>query len=262
MEHLEVVIFDEVDDYKEKIKGLTFRQWIFSGLAMLVVIPTYLLVPKYLGISKDITSYIVMLEAAIIGFFGFIKIHNLDAEQIVPYWYRHYFIYSKPIKYITDKQWEEEHTKDKKKVNKAVPNKNDNIKQEPVKQPENKVVNTDVKTKEKQLSKKELKAQQKQQKMLEKAKKKYGGMFDTASDEEIQEITSETQQKQEDVVIDTPVESINEVSIEKENDIQENQKTIAEETNDKALHMLMGMLTPEQLQQLSKMAQENDDNTQ
>lgn len=270
MEHLEVVIFDEVDDYKEKIKGLTFRQWIFSGLALIVVIPTYLLIPKYLGISKDITSYIVMLEAAIIGFFGFIKIHNLDAEQIVPYWYRHYFIYNKPIKYITDKQWEEEHTKDKKKANKAVPNKNDNIKQEPVKQPESKVVNTDTKAKEKQLSKKELKAQQKQQKLLEKAKKKYGSMIDTANDEEIQEITSETtqvveaeiEQKQEDVVIDTPVEDTDEVSIEKENDMQENLKTIAEETNDEALHMLMGMLTPEQLQQLSKMAQKNDDNTQ
>ena len=63
-------------------------------------------------------------------------------------------------------------------------------------------------------------------------------------------------------MIDTPVEDTYEVSIEKENDIQENQKTIAEETNDKALHMLMGMLTPEQLQQLSKMAQKNDDNTQ
>lgn len=95
-------------------------------------------------------------------------------------------------------------------------------------------------------------------------------MFDTVSDEEIQEITLETSQavgvatehKQEDVVIDTPVEDTNEVSIEKENDIQGNQKTIAEETNDKALHMLMGMLTPEQLQQLSKMAQKNDDNTQ
>lgn len=266
MEHLEVVIFDEVDDYKEKIKGLTFRQWIFSGLALLVVIPTYLLVPKYLGISKDITSYIVMLEAAIIGFFGFIKIHNLDAEQIVPYWYRHYFIYNKPIKYITDKQWEEEHTKDKKKANKTMANKT--VKQETPKQPENKTVVVDA-TK-KQLSKKELKAQQRQQKLLEKAKKKYGGMFDTASDEEIQRIKSktvqavdkETQSKQVGVIVNKPNEDINEVSIEKENIIQENPKINVDETNDKALHMLMGMLTPEQLQQLSKMAQENDDNTQ
>ena len=92
MEQLEVVIFDEVDDYKEKIKGLTFRQWIFCAIALIIVIPTYIFVPKYLGISQDITSYIVMVEAAIIGFFGFIKIHNLDAEQIVPYWYRHYII--------------------------------------------------------------------------------------------------------------------------------------------------------------------------
>ena len=74
MEHLEVVIFDEIDDYSEKIKGLTFRQWIFVALAIIVVVPTYLLIPKYTPLTKDIVSYIVILEAAIIGLFGFIKI--------------------------------------------------------------------------------------------------------------------------------------------------------------------------------------------
>ena len=74
MEHLEVVIFDEIDDYSEKIKGLTFRQWIFVALAVIVVVPTYLLIPKYTPLTKDIVSYIVILEAAIIGLFGFIKI--------------------------------------------------------------------------------------------------------------------------------------------------------------------------------------------
>lgn len=267
MEQLEVVIFDEVDDYKEKIKGLTFRQWIFCAVALIVVIPTYIFVPKYLGISQDITSYIVMVEAAIIGFFGFIKIHNLDAEQIVPYWYRHYIIYNKPIKYVTDKQWTEEHTKNKDKK-KAQKSKN-NIYDEPeVQKKENAVV--EKQTTISKPTKKELKAQKKQQKMLEKAKKKYGNTFDITDNEEIQENITEDKKTsddkeniiQEDVVLNTPDVKCDEVSNETKIKQHQTNKTDVENTEDKALHMLMGMLTPEQIQQLSKMANQNDNNTQ
>lgn len=267
MEQLEVVIFDEVDDYKEKIKGLTFRQWMFCAVALIIVIPTYIFVPKYLGISQDITSYIVMVEAAIIGFFGFIKIHNLDAEQIVPYWYRHYIIYNKPIKYVTDKQWTEEHTKNKDKK-KAQKSKN-NIYDEPeVQKKENAVV--EKQTTISKPTKKELKAQKKQQKMLEKAKKKYGNTFDITDNEEIQENITEDKKTsddkeniiQEDVVLNTPDVKCDEVSNETKIKQHQTNKTDVENTEDKALHMLMGMLTPEQIQQLSKMANQNDNNTQ
>lgn len=267
MEQLEVVIFDEVDDYKEKIKGLTFRQWIFCAVALIIVIPTYIFVPKFLGISQDITSYIVMVEAAIIGFFGFIKIHNLDAEQIVPYWYRHYIIYNKPIKYVTDKQWTEEHTKNKDKK-KAQKSKN-NIYDEPeVQKKKNAVV--EQQTTISKPTKKELKAQKKQQKMLEKAKKKYGNTFDITDNEEIQENITEDKKTsddkeniiQEDVVLNTPDVKCDEVSNETKINQHQTNKTDVENTEDKALHMLMGMLTPEQIQQLSKMANQNDNNTQ
>lgn len=267
MEQLEVVIFDEVDDYKEKIKGLTFRQWIFCAVALIVVIPTYIFVPKILGISQDITSYIVMVEAAIIGFFGFIKIHNLDAEQIVPYWYRHYIIYNKPIKYVTDKQWTEEHTKNKDKK-KAQKSKN-NIYNEPeVQKKENAVV--EKQTTISKPTKKELKAQKKQQKMLEKAKKKYGNTFDITDNKEIQENITEDKKTsddkeniiQEDVVLNAPDVKCDEVSNETKINQHQTNKTDVENTEDKALHMLMGMLTPEQIQQLSKMANQNDNNTQ
>jgi hypothetical protein len=266
VEQLEVVIFDEVDDYKEKIKGLTFRQWIFCAIALIIVIPTYIFVPKFLGISQDITSYIVMVEAAIIGFFGFIKIHNLDAEQIVPYWYRHYVIYNKPIKYVTDKQWTEEHTKnkDKKKAQKSKNNIYDELE---VQKKENAVVEQQTTSKP---TKKELKAQKKQQKMLEKAKKKYGNTFDITDNEEIQENITEDKKTsddkeniiQEDVVLNTPDVKCDEVSNETKINQHQTNKTDVENTEDKALHMLMGMLTPEQIQQLSKMANQNDNNTQ
>jgi hypothetical protein len=266
VEQLEVVIFDEVDDYKEKIKGLTFRQWIFCAIALIIVIPTYIFVPKFLGISQDITSYIVMVEAAIIGFFGFIKIHNLDAEQIVPYWYRHYVIYNKPIKYVTDKQWTEEHTKnkDKKKAQKSKNNIYDELE---VQKKENAVVEQQTTSKP---TKKELKAQKKQQKMLEKAKKKYGNTFDITDNEEIQENITEDKKTsddkeniiQEDVVLNIPDVKCDEVSNETKINQHQTNKTDVENTEDKALHMLMGMLTPEQIQQLSKMANQNDNNTQ
>ena len=165
MKHLEVVIYDEINDYKEKIKGLTFRQWIFVAVGIGLVLPTYIFLPKYTPINKDIASYIVMIEAAIVGFFGFIKIQGLDAEKIVPYWYRHYICFGKPLKYITDAEWKEQHQS--KKERKA---KQKNILKEQQKTKEiQKEDNTSLKK-----SKKEIRKQQKQQQMLEKAKAKYG----------------------------------------------------------------------------------------
>lgn len=160
MEHLEVIIYDEINDYKEKIKGLTFRQWIFIAIGVALVVPTYIFLPKYTPISKDVTSYIVMFEAAIVGFFGFIKIQGLDAEKIVPYWYRHYVCYGKPLEYITDAEWKEMH--ESKKEKKA-------------KQKQEAKLETNENN---EITKKELKKRKKQQQMLEKAKAKYGYVLD------------------------------------------------------------------------------------
>ena len=214
MEHLEVVIFDEIDDYSEKIKGLTFRQWIFVALAVIVVVPTYLLIPKYTPLTKDIVSYIVILEAAIIGLFGFIKIQNLNAEQIVPFWYRHFMIYKKPIEYITDNEWEKAHEK-KNKKSKA--NKRQNVvgspgisksnhtaipadaKENEIKNSQKQLEQSVVNEGKPQLTKKELKKKYKQEKMLKKAQAKYGYMF---SDENGDKPNNETELIQEPVAGD------------------------------------------------------------
>lgn len=169
MKHLEVVIYDEINDYKEKIKGLTFRQWIFVAIGVALIVPTYIFLPKYTPINKDIASYIVMIEAAIVGFFGFIKIQGLDAEKIVPYWYRHYICFGKPLKYITDAEWKEQHQSKKEKRAKQK-----NIQNE---QPKTKEMQTEDNSSLKK-SKKEIRKQQKQQQMLEKAKAKYGFMLE------------------------------------------------------------------------------------
>lgn len=147
MDELEITVFDEIKDYKEKIYFFNFRQWVFAILIVGLVVPTYLLLKDRIG--EEITSYIVIAIAGILGFIGFVKIHELPAEKIIPYWFRHYFIFAKPIHYITDKEYVELHQKKiKHRANKS-------------------------ETKKSKLEIKELKKKQKQEKLLAKAKKKY-----------------------------------------------------------------------------------------
>jgi len=147
MDELEITVFDEIKDYKEKIYFFNFRQWVFTILIIALVVPTYLLLKDKIG--EEITSYIVIIIAGILGFIGFVKIHELPAEKILPYWFRHYFLFAKPIKYITDEEFEKMHQKKvKNRMNKKELKKN----------------KSDIK---------EQKKRQKQEKLLQKAKKKY-----------------------------------------------------------------------------------------
>ena len=103
MDSIEITVFDEINDYKEKIYFFNFRQWLFAILIIALVVPTYILLKDKIG--KEITSYIVIAIASILGFIGFVKIHELPAEKILPYWFRHYFFFAKPIHYITDEEF-------------------------------------------------------------------------------------------------------------------------------------------------------------
>lgn len=139
MDEIEITVFDEITDYKEKIYFFNFRQWIFAILIAVLVIPTYILLKDKIG--EEPTSYIVIAIAGILGFVGFVKIHELPAERILPYWFRHYFLFAKPIHYISDKEYEFNHSKEGRKL-----------------------LNEKKKAEIKEMKKK---------KMLEKAKKKY-----------------------------------------------------------------------------------------
>lgn len=118
MDNIEITVFDEINDYKEKIYFFNFRQWAFSILIAIIVIPTYLILKEKIG--EEITSYIVIAIAAFLGFIGFVKIHELPAEKILPYWFRHYTLFAKPIKYIPDAEYEllyqKKHRKEVKKT--------------------------------------------------------------------------------------------------------------------------------------------------
>ena len=73
MDEIEITVFDEITDYKEKIYFFNFRQWIFAILIAVLVIPTYILLKDKIG--EEPTSYIVIAIAGILGFIGFVKIH-------------------------------------------------------------------------------------------------------------------------------------------------------------------------------------------
>ena len=45
MDEIEITVFDEIKDYKEKIYFFNFRQWIFAILIAVIVIPTYIHFP-------------------------------------------------------------------------------------------------------------------------------------------------------------------------------------------------------------------------
>ena len=109
MDEIEITVFDEIKDYKEKIYFLNFRQWIFAILILVIVIPTYLILKNIIG--EEITSYIVIGIAGILGFIGFVKIHELPAEKIIPFWFRHIIFFAKPIHYMTDEEYKLQHQK-------------------------------------------------------------------------------------------------------------------------------------------------------
>lgn len=168
MDDIEIQIFDEITNYKEKIGFFTPRQWLFVLIMAIVIAPTYIYLSEYIG--SEITSYVVLVEAGVIGFVGFVPVHDLPAEKIIPYWWRQYTSLSKPISYMPLNEFYE---KQNSKNNKVQKDKNGNIKQKDDKEKES--INnltpskTDSVTSNKKLTKEE--------KDLLKAKKKYGYMF-------------------------------------------------------------------------------------
>ena len=149
MDELEITVFDEIKDYKEKIYFFNFRQWVFAIIIVALVVPTYLILKDKIG--SEATSYIVIAIAGVFGFIGFVKIHELPAEKILPYWARHYFIFAKPVHYMTDSEFEQLHQKKGKSYA--------NLSKDEIRKSK--------------LEIKEMRKNQKREKILEKARKRY-----------------------------------------------------------------------------------------
>jgi len=87
---IEVRIPKEITEYKEKVLfGLSVRQLICLSLAVVVGVGSYLLLTKVLGISMDIASYVIILEAIPLMAIGFIKKNGLTFEKYFVLFLRH-----------------------------------------------------------------------------------------------------------------------------------------------------------------------------
>ena len=203
MDNIEITVFDEIKDYKEKIYFFNFRQWIFAILIIIAVVPTYLILKEKIG--EEATSYIVIAIAGVLGFIGFVKIHELPAEKIMPFWFRHYLLFAKPIHYMTDSEYELGHQKKNKHKTKSI--KTDN----------SKTTKAEIR---------EMKKKQKQAKMLEKARKKYGI---NPENSEIETIKEEKENK---------INEINESNNSSKDELSEKLSKLSKEQQEALLKLL------------------------
>lgn len=79
---MEVRINREIRDYSEKLAlGLTLREAVFSGLAVVASGGTYFVLSG--SLHMEIVSWVCVAAAAPFVFLGFFKYHELSAERIV-----------------------------------------------------------------------------------------------------------------------------------------------------------------------------------
>lgn len=114
MDRLEVRVPDEIKDYKEKYGGFTVRQWIGIVLAIVVCIPTYLIL--YHRTIQILAAMGTMLVAAPVALIFFIPINGMPAEKMIPYFRRSLFCFNQVLSFQTEheREVEQELLKDKK----------------------------------------------------------------------------------------------------------------------------------------------------
>lgn len=89
---VEVRIPKEITEYKEKVLfGLSIRQLVCFGAAIAISIGSYLLLTKVLGISMDVASYVIIIEALPLMAIGFIRKNGLTFEKYAALFFRHRF---------------------------------------------------------------------------------------------------------------------------------------------------------------------------
>ena len=77
---MEVKMNKEIRDYQESMFwGLSFRQCLFSVLAILAALGIYFVTRKYAG--EQVTGWLCVLGAAPFAACGFFRYHGMTAEQ-------------------------------------------------------------------------------------------------------------------------------------------------------------------------------------
>lgn len=102
MDNMEVRVHEEINSYKEKFYGFTFRQIVSIVLVLIFDVPMYIVLRKY--ISEDILQFIVILVSAPILSIGWLTIQQLPFEKFLRFFFREYFDFYRPLEYKTDKE--------------------------------------------------------------------------------------------------------------------------------------------------------------
>lgn len=85
-----VSIPKEITEYEEKIMfGLSLRKLVCFSAAVILGIGSYFLCTKFLGLSMDAASYIIIFEAMPLMAFGFIKKDGMPFEKYFALLIRH-----------------------------------------------------------------------------------------------------------------------------------------------------------------------------
>ncbi|WP_418231793.1 PrgI family protein [Butyricicoccus sp.] len=95
---MEVKINREIRNYTESMFfGLSMRQFVFSGLAILVAVGLYFLLKPHFG--TETVSWMCILGAAPFAALGFITYHGMTAEQFLWAWLRSELLEPKELRF-------------------------------------------------------------------------------------------------------------------------------------------------------------------
>ncbi len=98
---IEIRIPKEVTDYKAKLFfGLTTRQCLSVGLALIINVPLYYFGKNY--IPEDILSWLIIIITCPLVLFGFFKYNGMTFEKIAGY-FINYYLKTQKRKFVYEK---------------------------------------------------------------------------------------------------------------------------------------------------------------
>lgn len=87
---IEIRIPKEIKNYREKLFfGLTLRQCICAGTALLICVPLYIWGSKFF--SQEVISWLVVIIAAPLMLAGFFRYNDMTFEKFTVEWFYHHF---------------------------------------------------------------------------------------------------------------------------------------------------------------------------
>ena len=75
---MKIMVNDNIDEYKDDFyKGLTFRQTLFAGLAVMAGAAAFLIMHIFFGLPQSVALYAALPVVFPIAAAGFLKIHGM-----------------------------------------------------------------------------------------------------------------------------------------------------------------------------------------